>query len=314
MKFTRIKGSTSNILLVFIMDSSSTTGAGLTSLDENSNIVGGQVREGGVGIALTVDENVATEGTYQAPTTASQIRIGTPANMRPGVYELHVHDDLFASGAEILTIVLGGATNMADLPLEIQLVDDLVIQIRDVILSDSTAFDGADIAALIIAATALLAGQAEIKGSGFVEADDSLEALSNAIDVIPPGGDTISVIAFPGQFVSSFSMRGEKIEYPRRTENSIPYDFGSNIAGMTINFMAKLKQADSDASAAIALKDITSSVTDAASGLGLIPLTEDESNIDENKYYAEVQAVSAGKVVQRWFFTLSIIHNVVDGA
>lgn len=128
MKFTRKKGSTSNIITVFIQDSSSTTGAGLAGLDESSSIVGGYVREGELGSALAVDENVTTEGTYEAPTTAGQVRIGTPANMRPGVYELHLDDSLFVAGTEILTIVLGGATNMADLPLEIQLIDELAIQ------------------------------------------------------------------------------------------------------------------------------------------------------------------------------------------
>lgn len=123
MKFQFVKGSTSLILTVFIQDSSSTTGAGLGSLDQTSSIVGGFVRMGGTGVALAVDENVTTEGTYQAPTTAAQVRIGTPANLRTGDYELHFHNDLFASGADYVYISLGGAANMADLRIEIQLTD-----------------------------------------------------------------------------------------------------------------------------------------------------------------------------------------------
>ncbi len=121
MKFWVVKGKTSKILTVFIQDSSSTTGAGLGSLDQTSSIVGGFVREGSTGVALVVDQNVTTEGTYEAPSTAGQVRIGTPANMRTGIYELHFHNDLFATGADAVTISLGGATNMADLMLEVQL-------------------------------------------------------------------------------------------------------------------------------------------------------------------------------------------------
>jgi len=142
MKFQITKGKTSKILTVFILDSSSTIGAGLAGLDQTSGIVGGYVREGSVGVALAVDENVTTEGTYQAPTTAGQIRIGTPANMRAGTYELHIHDDLLATGADALTITLGGATNMADLALEIQLTDfdlNLAIQPSNVIQLDGVA-------------------------------------------------------------------------------------------------------------------------------------------------------------------------------
>lgn len=122
MKFQVIKGETSVILTVFIQDSSATTGAGLGSLDQTSSITGGYVKRDGTGVALAVDENVTTEGTYAAPSTAAQVRIGTPANMTTGVYELHFHNDLFTT-ADWVTITLDGATNMAPLTLEIQLVD-----------------------------------------------------------------------------------------------------------------------------------------------------------------------------------------------
>lgn len=123
MKLQIVKGSTSQILTVFIQDSSSTTGAGLGGLDQTSSIVGGHVRAGATGVALAVDENVATEGTYAAPSTAAQVRIGTPANMRTGTYELHFHNDLFAAAADSVFVTLGGASDMADLLLEIQLTD-----------------------------------------------------------------------------------------------------------------------------------------------------------------------------------------------
>lgn len=121
MKFQFKKSETSLILLVFIQDSSVTTGAGLGSLDQTSSIVGGYVKRDGTGVALAVDENVTTEGTYEAPSTAAQVRIGTPANMPTGWYELHFHNDLFTT-ADYVSIGLGVA-GMVPLNIEIQLTD-----------------------------------------------------------------------------------------------------------------------------------------------------------------------------------------------
>ncbi len=120
MKFQLPKASTSVILTVFIQDSSVTTGAGLAGLIESSSITGGYVKRDGLGIALAVDENVTTEGTYQAPSAAAKVRIGTPANMPAGFYELHFHNDLFTT-ADWVTMGFSGASNMAPLTLEIQL-------------------------------------------------------------------------------------------------------------------------------------------------------------------------------------------------
>lgn len=164
MKYLFPKGATSVILPVFIQDSTATDGSGLAGLDESSSIVGGYVRPGEVGLALAVDENVTTEGTYQSPTTDNQIRIGTPANGRPGVYELHIHDDLLASntggGPNSVLISLGGAANMADLVIEIQLTDfDLNDAVPDV-------------------------NVAQISGSS--AAADNLETLADGVEIFAP--------------------------------------------------------------------------------------------------------------------------------
>lgn len=121
-KFSVVKSETSVILTVFILDSSQTDGRGLGSLDQTSSIVGGYVKRGGTGVALAVDENVTTEGTYEAPSAAAKVRIGTPANMTTGTYELHFHNDLFTT-ADWVTITLSGAANMAPLLIEVQLTD-----------------------------------------------------------------------------------------------------------------------------------------------------------------------------------------------
>lgn len=140
MKYAFPKGSTSVIVPIFIQDSSSTTGAGLGSLIHTSSIVGGYLRPGATGIALAVDEDVATEGTYQAPSAAGKVRIGTPANMTAGVYELHFHNDLFASGADAVFISLSGASNMAPIVLEIQLTD---VDLNDAVRGGMTSLPNA---------------------------------------------------------------------------------------------------------------------------------------------------------------------------
>lgn len=139
MKFQFVKGETSVILIVFIQNSSSTTGAGLGSLDQSSSITGGYVKRDGTGVALAVDENVTTEGTYQAPSTAAQVRIGTPANMPTGFYEFHFHNDLFTT-ADYVTMGFSGATNMAPLTLEIQLTD---VDLNDGVRAALTALPNA---------------------------------------------------------------------------------------------------------------------------------------------------------------------------
>ena len=122
MKFQLVKGENSVILTVFIQDSSSGVGDGLAGLDQTSGIVGGYVKRNDTGVALVVDENVTTEGTYEAPSTVGQVRIGTPANMIAGTYELHFHNDLFTT-EDWVTVTLDGATDMAPLTLEIQLTN-----------------------------------------------------------------------------------------------------------------------------------------------------------------------------------------------
>lgn len=119
-KLTFVKGTTSLIIIVFIQDDTATNGSGLAGLIHTSGITGGYVKRNDVGVAVAVDEDVAAEGTYQAPSNAAHIRIGTPANMIAGVYELHLHDTHLTT-EDYVTISLSGAADMAPLLIEIQL-------------------------------------------------------------------------------------------------------------------------------------------------------------------------------------------------
>lgn len=118
MKLNILKGKTSKTLLVFIQDSSSTTGAGLTGLLFNSASLTWYYyrEEAGTG-ATQVTLATQTIGTWA---TGGFIELDA-ADM-PGWYELGVPDAVLAAGADFVGMVLKGATNMAQLNIELQLV------------------------------------------------------------------------------------------------------------------------------------------------------------------------------------------------
>lgn len=119
MKLIVKKGTTSKIVQIFIADSSSTTGAGLPSLVYNSGSLTAYYRRedagnaGGTAITLAT----ATLGTF----SSGGFKEVDSTNM-PGWYELHIPNAVLASGASWATIMLKGATNMAPVLIEIQLV------------------------------------------------------------------------------------------------------------------------------------------------------------------------------------------------
>ena len=120
MKLIIKKGKTSKRIAVFIADSSSTTGAGLTGLVYNSaSLVAYYWREdagnaGGTAITLAT----ATRGTW-----ASGGFKEIDATNLPGWYEIGIPDAVLATGSGWAILHLKGAANMAPLPIEIQLVD-----------------------------------------------------------------------------------------------------------------------------------------------------------------------------------------------
>lgn len=117
MKLIRKAGKTSQTLYVFIQDSSSTTGAGLTGLVYNtSSLVAYYVRGLGNATAITL----ATQTVTGAFSSGGFVEVSS-SNM-PGLYRLDVPDAALAASADSVVLMLKGATNMAPLLLEIDLV------------------------------------------------------------------------------------------------------------------------------------------------------------------------------------------------
>lgn len=113
------KGQTSYLVLIFIQDSSSTTGAGLTGLTSGSaGLTCYRARgDDGNANATQIVLSGGTRGTW-----SSGGFVEKDATNMPGWYEFGVPDAALATGSNYCGIMFKGATNMAPLPLEFQLV------------------------------------------------------------------------------------------------------------------------------------------------------------------------------------------------
>lgn len=108
-------GATSKMIDVFVLDSSSTVGAGLTGLAYNSaSLACSYRRAGSTRTAITLA--TSTLGTY----TSGAFKEVDSTNM-PGFYEFGIPNAAIAAGADYVDFWCGGATNMAATPFRVQL-------------------------------------------------------------------------------------------------------------------------------------------------------------------------------------------------
>ena len=139
-------GSNSKTTVIHIDDTDNTLGEGLTGL-VFSDLNWWYYRE-----ADGTGSTQVTLATQTLGTWADGGFIEVDATNQPGDYEIGIPDAVIAVGAEFVKMTFKGATNMAQLDVMIQLnVLDLQaapITLTDIV-SDSTAFQGADIAAIL---------------------------------------------------------------------------------------------------------------------------------------------------------------------
>lgn len=132
------KGATSVILDIFVQDSSSTIGAGLTGLVFNSGSLtcyrarSDDGNAGGTSIALAT----ATLGTW----ATGGFKEKDATNM-PGWYEFGIPNNALASGSNFCALLFKGATNMVPLPVLIQLT---TIDLQDAVRAGLTALPNAN--------------------------------------------------------------------------------------------------------------------------------------------------------------------------
>lgn len=120
MKLLVHKGKTSKIVQIFIQDSTSTTGAGKTGLTSGSTgLICYRARtDDGNAAGTQLVLSAGTRGTW-----SSGGFVEKDATNMPGVYELGLDNAGIATGADQVVYMLSGATGMAPLALEIQLID-----------------------------------------------------------------------------------------------------------------------------------------------------------------------------------------------
>lgn len=110
-------GSTDQTVDIFVQDSSSTTGDGLTGLAYNTASLTCYYRKGATGTATAL--SLATQTVGGAHSDGGFVQIDS-TNM-PGVYRLDLSDTMLATAGWV-TIYLRGATNMAPCVMELEIV------------------------------------------------------------------------------------------------------------------------------------------------------------------------------------------------
>ena len=136
MKLKIKEGTTSKLVRVFIQDSSSTTGAGLTGLVYNSSGLTAHYLPEGDATATAITLATMTVGTW----ATGGFKEVDSTNM-PGVYEVGLPDAVVDATSEGSVIVmLKGATNMVPVLLEIELDK---IDYRDSVRAGLTALPNA---------------------------------------------------------------------------------------------------------------------------------------------------------------------------
>ena len=124
MKLKIKEGTASKIVYLFIQDSTSTSGAGLTGLSHaTSGIQAHYIREGGSATQIGTTGNLAA-GVGPYPPLGSYfsglLREVSSVGM-PGVYEFGVPNAVIAAGAGSVVLMLHGAANMVPVLIEIEL-------------------------------------------------------------------------------------------------------------------------------------------------------------------------------------------------
>lgn len=134
-KLQILAGTTSKLIDIFAQDSSVATGAGLTGLVFNTASLTAYYYREGAASAVSITLATMTLGTWA--TGGFIVVDGT--NM-PGAYQLGVPNAALAAGAKSALIMLKGATNLAPVVLEIEL---LAIDNQDAVRGGLTALPNA---------------------------------------------------------------------------------------------------------------------------------------------------------------------------
>jgi hypothetical protein len=206
------RGQTSVVLRVKLFDSSVSTGAGKTGLSSSSSglIIATAADNEASATAYTqagsTIESITTLGTYAAP-TATKCRFKEfDATNHPGVYEIQFADARFAvSSAKSLFVSISGVTNLAQMDLEIPLLD---FDPYDVVRGGFTALPNAAAEAsggLYTRGTG--AGQIRQDANGRI--DTNVKAYGDSAGTFASGRAEVNITHCNGSAITSASGRPE---------------------------------------------------------------------------------------------------------
>src|SRR5689334_18368346 len=116
MKLLKNVGDTSNIFQIFIQDSSSSLGDGLTGVSAGASGIKAFYHRDTDTTATSISLVTMTIGTF----TSGGFAVIDGTNM-PGWYQFCPPNAALATGAANVGFMIKGVTNMAPLPLEVQL-------------------------------------------------------------------------------------------------------------------------------------------------------------------------------------------------
>ena len=186
MKLILKKGTTSQTALIFVQNSSVTTGAGLTGLAWNSSSLTWYYYREAAGTGATQ----VTLATMTIGTWATGGFIELDATDMPGWYEIGIPNAVLAAGADFVGMVLKGATNMAQVNIEIQLADfDLNSAAPNVNVTEvaGTSQTAGDLAALVVTADAAI----DVAVADLANGTDGLGALKALLDAVATTADLL---------------------------------------------------------------------------------------------------------------------------
>jgi hypothetical protein len=180
MKHIRKNGTTSEVILVKLVDSSSPAGAGMIGLTSSSSglRIASKADVEAASVACTgsnIEAPTSPIGTYQAPSASTKCRFReVDATNHPGIYEIFLPDSRFAvaNARALLVSVSATGTTQADLEYELALGMD----VNDPVRGGMTALPNvASGNAGAIPTTGTGANQIQVNGSG---------AISNVVNVV----------------------------------------------------------------------------------------------------------------------------------
>lgn len=252
------------------------------------------------------------------------------------VGNVNLNNRLYSGGMELLNMGVAGSDNASiegngQIILNANCVGGTLAWRGHFVLTDNsvgTSVVGDNISADLEA----------VAGAGFNTSTDSLAALSSDTDAIiadliaikgagwtietlkaiyaKAGAEaTINIVsAITGAITVKYAENQGSVQVVKGDTVSIPYGpFGKDIDGRRLYFAVKSSHDDTEF--AIAVKEITSNISDTTTFTGIIPLLSSETDIEVGDYFAEVESRNSdgsGSPLTEFKFTLSIVDQVIN--